>query len=103
MGPEASPANYKQMGVAGYSDQVAECAPGETDELITWDPRNPLNSCGPHKASPPQRCDHLFIHKDAGIMATSVRRVFTSTNVPTSTENSTMSDHYGLLATLRRK
>jgi len=102
-GPEASPANYTYMGTAGYLDEVIACAVGEESSIITWDPKNPLNSVGPHASSPPQRCDHLFCHEDSGLIGTSVKLMFTEALVQTPQEPSTMSDHYGLLVHLQLK
>ena len=45
---------------AGYSDVVAQAAREDQTPLMTWDPANPLNAVGPHKACPSQWVDHCF-------------------------------------------
>jgi len=102
MGPEASPSNYAFMSTAGYTDSVAACTTGRVHSIVTWDPANPLNAAGPHARSPPQRCDHLFVHENAGIVASSVQVVFSEAVVATSRGEVTLSDHYGLLVTLQK-
>eukprot|EP01068_Selenidium_serpulae_P020420 Selendium_serpulae@DN8458_c0_g1_i1.p2 len=36
-------------------------APGGGTDLFTWDPRNPLNTIGPHAGCHGSRCDHIFL------------------------------------------
>jgi len=120
MGPEASPANYDFMLAQGYSDEVIKCAASESEKpegkgkgkaepaaadldmpIFTWDPKNPLNVVGPHAKSPPQRCDHLFVHSSAGLVASSCAVIFAEANVETARGPVTMSDHYGLSVNLQ--
>jgi len=101
MGPEASPANYDFMLNQGYSDEVIKCAGSAGSGIISWDPTNPLNAVGPHAKSPPQRCDHLFVHSSAGIVSSSAKIMFTEADIQTTRGPVTMSDHYGLLVNLQ--
>jgi len=97
-GPEASPINYGLMLDSGYTDLVLQAA-GEAD-MRTWDPENPLNKTGPHASGAMQRIDHMLAHPQAGIVARTAQRVFTESFVPTAIGPVTLSDHYGVLATL---
>jgi endonuclease/exonuclease/phosphatase family metal-dependent hydrolase len=58
-GPGVSEDNFRQMVEAGFVS-LHDLLHGQTSE-VTWDPENPLNSSGPHKACPPQRIDHFFV------------------------------------------
>jgi endonuclease/exonuclease/phosphatase family metal-dependent hydrolase len=101
-GPGVSQVNYDQVTTAGYLDCLAAC--GKPDDA-TWDPLNPLNLFGPHRTSPAQRCDHIFIRgsvvdeKIVTLSGASV--VFRETVVGVDGRRVTLSDHYGVMATLR--
>jgi endonuclease/exonuclease/phosphatase family metal-dependent hydrolase len=60
-GPGVSDANYRLFERHGYTDVYARLHPA--GEEPTWDPRNPLNVGGPHRACPPQRIDHAFVRR----------------------------------------
>jgi endonuclease/exonuclease/phosphatase family metal-dependent hydrolase len=100
MGPEASARNYNFLCQSGYVDAVTDCI-GDQKGIVTWDPRNPLNAMGPHKASPPQRCDHVFVHRSSNVEAKSVHVAFSEANIDTPAGKCTLSDHYGILTSLR--
>eukprot|EP00747_Dinoflagellata_sp_TGD_P059820 gnl/TRDRNA2_/TRDRNA2_151745_c1_seq1.p1 gnl/TRDRNA2_/TRDRNA2_151745_c1~~gnl/TRDRNA2_/TRDRNA2_151745_c1_seq1.p1 ORF type:complete len:698 (+),score=87.11 gnl/TRDRNA2_/TRDRNA2_151745_c1_seq1:300-2096(+) len=96
-GPEASADNYQFM-LRTFVDAVEEagaCKP-------TWDPANPLNAVGPHASCPPQRCDHILVHKRSGLIGVSAEQVFTEACVQTAGGMMTMSDHYGIKIVLKR-
>jgi len=100
MGPEASPANYDFLLQRGYRDAVLAAAE-EGTEITTWDPKNPLNQKGPHASSPPQRCDHVFLHASCSLVPAAAERVFTDAFIPTEDGLVTLSDHYGLQVTFQ--
>ncbi|MGB6687505.1 MAG: endonuclease/exonuclease/phosphatase family protein [Terracidiphilus sp.] len=61
-GPGVSEVNFRQILNAGFvslHDLLHSQSPD-----VTWDPRNSLNVDGPHKTSPPQRIDHVFIRSE---------------------------------------
>jgi len=64
-GSNISTEPYSRIPQAGYSDAPSIAKGREIDEWITWDPANPLNRECPHKTSPPQRIDHVFIKTKA--------------------------------------
>jgi endonuclease/exonuclease/phosphatase family metal-dependent hydrolase len=104
MGPEASPINYQFMLEQGYRDEVISCVPEEKHKnVMTWDPANPLNSVGPHAKSPPQRCDHIFIHHTAGLISSSAEMMYTEATIETANGLTTLSDHYGLQVHLQEE
>jgi endonuclease/exonuclease/phosphatase family metal-dependent hydrolase len=61
-GPGVSEVNFRQILDAGFVS-VHDLFHDEISD-VTWDPRNPLNSSGPHKACPRQRIDHIFIRTE---------------------------------------
>ena len=70
----------------------------------TWDPYNPLNARGPHRHAPPDRIDHVFLKSGTALDAWRVEKaetMFQAPIVPTSEGNVTISDHYGLVVSLR--
>lgn len=103
-GPGVSQVNYDQIIAAGYLDCLAAC--GKQDQA-TWDPLNPLNATGPHRTSPPQRCDHIFVQRSAlekGIVTLAgAETVFREPIVSVPGQRVTLSDHYGVTATLARR
>lgn len=74
------------------------------DIANTWDPKNILNSNGPHKTSPAQRIDHIFIHKTSKFHTVSAEIIFKNPIVPiVNNKMLTISDHYGLLIKIIKK
>lgn len=107
-GPGVSDANYRAFEQAGWVDaySVLSTTAGE----VTWDPGNPLNSSGPHRACPPQRIDHVFVRGvdlEHGILSpVSSDVLFRAPCVSVGGTAVTVSDHYGLrvcLECLRRR
>jgi len=95
-GINVSENNYNSILDEGYIDSYKSKNPSSKE--VTWDPKNILNSDGPHKTSPPQRIDHIFIHKSSNIKVISADIVFKEPVVPISKkEIITISDHYGVL------
>ena len=99
-GPGVSEQNYRSILQAGYDDTYL-VGNSNTEDCVkcTWDPRNPLNSDGPHKTSPPQRIDHIFIPEKIleKFVITDAKVVFEDFSV--KVENIkliTLSDHYGV-------
>jgi endonuclease/exonuclease/phosphatase family metal-dependent hydrolase len=101
-GPGVSEANYALFEKGGWIDVHALVHPGSGD--VTWDPHNPLNVRGPHRRSPPQRVDHLFVRGDdlrtERVVPRSSEIVFFEPIVATAAGLMTPSDHYALRVTL---
>lgn len=98
-GPEASESNYGAIVDAGWVDCYAELNPGRSEP--TWDPANALNRRGPHRSSPPQRIDHVFLRKgevaSRRLVPAGARLVFQEPMVRAGDSGFvTLSDHYGL-------
>jgi Endonuclease/Exonuclease/phosphatase family len=93
-GPGVSAANYGLFAERGFDDAYLR----HNQEAPTWDPANPLNAGGPHQKSPPQRCDHIFVR---GLEVIESAIVFDGAVVSTPHGMVTLSDHYGVQATLR--
>lgn len=92
-GPEASPANFQQLLDSGYANGSAATS------RITWDPANALNAKGPHRACPPQSIDHLLTK--GRLRVTHTKTIFDRPSVRVHGEKMvTLSDHYGVLATI---
>lgn len=96
-GPGVSDANYRQLERAGFRDAYALGHPRST--AATWDPANPLNARGPHHASPPQRCDHIFVRGAIEVVESAI--VLNESVVKVGERRVTLSDHYGVSATLQ--
>eukprot|EP00055_Hartaetosiga_balthica_P009264 m.36487 g.36487 ORF g.36487 m.36487 type:complete len:307 (+) comp6675_c0_seq1:327-1247(+) len=98
LGPEASAPNYEYILNNHYKDCVTEVADGK--EFMTWDPANPLNASGPHSYCPPQRCDHIFLHKDCSTIVPKSAQMVFKDDVARSRrgEHVTLSDHYGIVS-----
>jgi endonuclease/exonuclease/phosphatase family metal-dependent hydrolase len=92
-GPGVSDANYRLFAARGYDDAYV-C---HNEEAPTWDPANPLNQGGPHQKSPPQRCDHIFV-RELKVVESAI--VFGRPLVSTPRGMITLSDHYGVSATV---
>jgi endonuclease/exonuclease/phosphatase family metal-dependent hydrolase len=98
-GPGVSEKNFQQMMMAGFLS-IHDLINGPTSEA-TWDPNNPLNSHGPHKACPPQRIDHFFV-KSAELGENRIRAVSSTIRLKESVvhisgkEAVTLSDHFGV-------
>lgn len=93
-GPEASKGNFRELLEKGYRDSFRN----QESQRFSWDPNNPLNANGPHAHCPPQRCDHILV-RDAIVRAES-KIVLTDPIVPVPSGTCTLSDHYGVLATI---
>ena len=98
-GPEASSGNYEHLFASGYADILAGFELGPT-----WDPASPLNNMPVFQGCPAQRIDHFLVHTDAKLKATTAERCFTEPCVKAKGGklDVTLSDHYGIRATLRR-
>jgi endonuclease/exonuclease/phosphatase family metal-dependent hydrolase len=99
-----SPSNYAQLMGAGYADLWPLLRPGDTG--WTWDPDSVLNRGGTHTAwgCPAQRIDLLLLNAKARarFSPVAIDRVFENATVPVAgAESVTLSDHYGVCATLR--
>ncbi len=98
-GPGVSEENFRQVLAAGYDS--AYDLTHAPDQVCTWDPANRLNSNGPHKTSPPQRIDHVFLRR-TDLAAGRIRLLQSAIccseeTVPTPAgEVVSVSDHYGL-------
>lgn len=99
-----SPTNYRQLVDAGYKDLWPLLRPQEPG--WTWEPDSVLNRGGTHTAwgCPAQRIDLLMLDARAHrqFEPVAIERVFDRPEVPVAgAESVTLSDHYGVLATLR--
>lgn len=108
-GPEASQGNFKYVLDQGFRDTYAEAqAAGKVlpGPEFTWDPANYLNSVGPHKDCPGQRCDHVLLPQ-VGMEHWSVQgaQVLFADKVADIGQSrlSTLSDHHGLLISLTKR
>lgn len=106
-GPNVSEENYLEIIQNGFVD-CYQSFHKSNDELleVTWDPKNPLNADGPHKTSPPQRIDHVFISKDMkeNLIINEAIILFDSAFVEIRKDfKITLSDHYGLLVKISRR
>ena len=95
--------NYRQLLDAGYSDVWAELHPGING--WTWDPESILNKGGTHTewGCPAQRIDLVLMNARAReqFQPASCEVIGQALYVPTpSGRVVTLSDHYGILATL---
>lgn len=98
-GPGVSEENFRQVLEGGY-ESAYDLLHGP-DQVYTWDPANRLNRNGPHRSSPPQRIDHVFIRKSdlvrgrirllSSVICCKKESVSTSPG-----ERVTVSDHFGL-------
>jgi len=98
-GPGVSETNFRQILDAGFVSVHDLFHPASPD--VTWDPINPLNSEGPHKACPPQRIDHIFIraedYRDNRIKPLSSVICLKEPAVQIKGEEAvTVSDHFGI-------
>lgn len=101
-GPEASASVYRKFAAAGYCDTFDLVSADRKPEVaMTWEPNNSLNSRGPHRSSPPQRIDHIFVVAAAAVQVTDWRLALNQPIVPVAGGQVTLSDHYGVLADLR--
>jgi endonuclease/exonuclease/phosphatase family metal-dependent hydrolase len=102
--PEICPENYQEIIDAGYVDAFAACnGAADGTAVPTWDAANPLNRVGPHRHSPSQRIDHVFVPRDrlSALSPLSARIVLREPAVELPGGGScTLSDHYGLLVSL---
>ncbi len=99
-----SQGNYAQLLDAGYTDTWTKISPG--DNGFTWEPTSILNVGGAHTkwGCPAQRIDLILLNQFAmaSLPPTQVQRVFMDQNVRISDALSvTLSDHFGVLATLK--
>ena len=100
-GPEASRSNYEFLLSRGFTDLVVSAHPNSSAP-VTWDPKNPLNSEGPHKTSPPQRIDHILASSRSKLSVDNYKAIGREATVEASADiRCTPSDHYGVLVSLR--
>jgi len=100
-GPEASGENYRELIASGYADAWAERHGSRSEP--TWDPANPLNAKGPHRATSAQRLDHVLLSPGLAQAArvAGAKIVFEQPCVELSGHPPvTVSDHYGLMVEL---
>jgi len=112
-GPEASAGNYEYILQKGFRDTFLEYhTTGErkllSGEMCTWDPKNFLNTIGPHAHCPGQRCDHILLHSANTPKAwkvTNAKLLFQDAVVvlPGKDLLCTLSDHYGMLVQLTKQ
>lgn len=107
-GPEASQGNFQYVLDQGYRDTYAEAQAANrlvAGPAFTWDPTNYLNSVGVHKDCPGQRCDHVLLPKE-GMEDWQVQRaqILFAEKIADigGGRMSTLSDHHGLLISLKR-
>ena len=101
MGPESSLGNYNWiLGEMKYRNIVTDLP--DSDKM-TWDPANPLNVGGVHDYCPPQWIDHFFAHEKCKVTGTDATIMFKEPVVKMKRKDliTTVSDHYGLIITLR--
>ena len=108
-GPEASAGNFNFILQRGFRDTYVEAvAAGKLlgGPEFTWDPKNYLNSIGPHKDSPGQRCDHVLLPTE-GMENWHVEQaqVLFDQKVVDVGEGlmSTLSDHHGLMVVIKKQ
>jgi endonuclease/exonuclease/phosphatase family metal-dependent hydrolase len=98
-GPGVSENNYRQFCEGGFIDVHDELH--KSTEEATWDPKNTLNQNGPHRTSPPQRVDHVFVRRpdlDSGrvkLLASTIQskeEIIAASGVG----RVTLSDHYSV-------
>lgn len=103
-GPEICSDNYDRIIAAGYVDAfVASGAPARIADGFTWDSANPLNTASRFADSPGQRIDLVFVPKAnlRSLVPVAAQVVLQNPAVDISCDqNTTLSDHYGMLATL---
>ena len=107
-GPEASKSNYEYCLKGGFRDTYVEAKSSgklEAGPSSTWDPSNHLNKIGPHASSPGQRCDHILLPTTSceHMTVENAKVVFDEREAPLAAgkEKSTLSDHYGLVVSLK--
>lgn len=103
-GPGVSDANYRLLERGGFTDVHRLCNGAAAEADVTWDPRNALNARGPHRTSPPQRIDHVFLRASdverRAMRPLSSAVVLREAQVATADGPVTVSDHYGLIVSL---
>jgi endonuclease/exonuclease/phosphatase family metal-dependent hydrolase len=95
-GPTVSLENYQQILDAGYLDSFLD---NDASRRFTWEVTNPLNKSGPHKSSPNQRIDHVFLPSAVAsqIQVSQTSILLHEPSVEVSVGQSvTVSDHYAL-------
>jgi endonuclease/exonuclease/phosphatase family metal-dependent hydrolase len=98
-GPEICPQDYDRILRAGYSDAFARLH--GTASVPTFDKANPLVQRGPYGNWPSLRADHVFLPGQQPFDALAAEIVLREPIVGLANgETCTLSDHYGLLATL---
>ena len=103
-GPEIAPNNYEFLETKGYVDAYfSYCVEKGLEPEITWDANNILNEQGTHSDSISQRIDHVFLSQNLAKMTTVSHSevIFKEPTVDIGAEQKvTLSDHYGITATL---
>jgi endonuclease/exonuclease/phosphatase family metal-dependent hydrolase len=101
------PEKYDRIIKAGYADAfVLANKSAPTVGTITWDSANPLNIKGRFRDFPSQRIDHVFVHEAylQSLTPIAAQVVLQDRNIRLkSGKYSSLSDHYGMLVTLRRR
>ena len=79
------------------------CTMSESSAVFSRDPANPLNVGGVHDYCPPQWIDHFFAHEKCKVTGTDATIMFKEPVVKMKRKDliTTVSDHYGLIITLR--
>jgi endonuclease/exonuclease/phosphatase family metal-dependent hydrolase len=102
---EIYPENYDRIIEAGYADAfISANKSAPTIGAVTWDSTNPLNTRGRFRDHPSQRIDHVFVHNAhaRSLAPIAAQVVLQDRNIRLkSGEYSSLSDHYGMLVTLR--
>lgn len=107
-GPEASAGNFKYILDKGFRDTYIEGQ--QRGKLLdgpefTWDPKNFLNTLGPHKDCPGQRCDHVLlpINGMENWNVDKIHVIFSESIAPIgNSKSSTLSDHHGLIVQITK-
>jgi endonuclease/exonuclease/phosphatase family metal-dependent hydrolase len=104
-GPGVSEVNYRDLIENGYVDSY-ELGCTENCQVITWAPDNKLNAHGHFPDSPPQRIDHIFIHRKKlnDFKVVEVGVILDKEVVPVENDELvTLSDHYGYFCKISMK
>ncbi len=102
--PDIYPENYHRIIEGGYADAfILANRSAQTIGAITWDSANPLNTLDRFRDSQSQRIDHVFVLKarSQSLVPVAAQVVLQDRSIKMkSGQNSSLSDHYGMLVTL---
>lgn len=103
-GAEVSKKNYCIWEKFGFIDVFSKKHPFSNSKK-TWEPKNFLNKNGPYKKNKPQTIDHIFLRAQdiKNFKINQAKIVFITPLVKISHRKITLSDHYGLLISLKLK